>query len=112
MADKSQMQSNGGQQTFIVAAGTGADVAASTQAGRLCKLYITTTGSAQTLIYDSATTTGAAGAVLIYASSAALAAGDVVDLQIPVSTGIVPKRVTNTAGFALGYTVDRVQGRE
>lgn len=111
MADKSQMQSDGGQYAVAVAAGTLAETVAYTGAGRLCRVTCLTAGTASLAIYDSNTTTGATSAVLLCVTTAALNPGDQISPQLVFQYGLLPKQVTNTPGVALNYTKDTAYGR-
>lgn len=111
MADKSIIQTDGGQYTVNVAAGTLVNTLVFTGPGRICRVAITTLGSVDLQLWDSATTTGAAGAILVGNVTGAAAVGTILSLQIPVTTGILPLQVTNTPGVALSYVKDTTYGQ-
>jgi hypothetical protein len=110
VADKSIIQTSGGQYSVQVAAGTLVNTPAYIGGGRICRASITTLGSVDLQLWDSATTTGAAGATLVGNITGAAPVGTVIDLQIPVTTGILPLQITNTPGLALSYSKDTVYG--
>lgn len=111
MADKSLIQSDGGQAYVTIAAGTKAETVAVTGPGRLTRVWGVTNGTASLAVYDSNTTTGASTATLIYATTATFGPGTVVNVQVPYVYGLLPKQITNTPGVCLGYNTDNPGGR-
>jgi hypothetical protein len=106
MADKSVPQNTGGQ---YLTAFTGGNVETLiyTGSGRLCKLAITTAGTASVSVYDGTnSTTG----TLIFTSLTNDALGTVKDLQMPITTGIVLKGTTGAPAFAVCYNKDGALG--
>jgi len=77
--------------TATVAAGAG-DAVVKSSCGRLCKALVTSVGSGQATIYDSA---GAPSGTVIGIIPAGAALGAIFDFGIPASAGIV---VANAAG--------------
>lgn len=107
MADKSQIQSVGGQYATAIATGT-TEVVVSTTAGRVNKLFYVADGTAALEIYDSSTTSTAG--FLVYATLATTTKGSQVDLQIPVQTGIVIKRTTGTPTSSITFNKNQAYG--
>jgi len=113
MADKSLIETDGGQAAVAVAAGTAADavLTGSTGGGRLCRVHCTTAGTVALQIFDSITTSGDAAAVLLYQTTAALNPGDTVNVQVPFANGLMPKCITNTPGVVVTFAKDTALGR-
>lgn len=110
MADYSTLQTGGGQKTAAVAAGSGtADVVVSALPGRVCRLVITTAGTAALELYDHAS--ASSGAKLIWKSGATPAVDtDNITLDIPVANGIVAKQANGSAAVTIYFTEDTVAG--
>lgn len=110
MADKSIIQTGGGQYAVNVAAGTLVNTTAVTGPGRLCRVSITTVGSVDLQLWDSVTSTGATTAILLGSVTGAAAVGAVVTLDVPIVAGIMPLQITNTPGVCISYTKDTPYG--
>jgi hypothetical protein len=110
MADRSNMQSDGGQAYVTIAAGTLAETVAVTGAGRICRIHATTNGTASLAVWDSSTTSGAATAVQLVATTATFAVGTSITVNVPFINGILPKQITNTPGVCITYTRDVPRG--
>jgi len=110
MADLSKLQTDGGQKTAAVAAGSGAaDVVVSAKPGRINRIVITTAGTASLELYDHASAT--AGAKLVWKSGATPAVDtDNKTLDIPVANGIVALQASGTAAVTIYFTEDEVAG--
>lgn len=113
MADKAQQQSDGGQNSVVLAAGTAADavLTGSTGGGRLCKVHCTTAGTVTLQIFDSITTSGDPAAVLLYQTTAAMNPGDTANVNFPFVNGLIPKAITNTPGVVITFAKDTAYGR-
>lgn len=98
MADKSVPQNTGGQ--YTAGASTTAETAVYTGGGRVCKVVIVTAGTSTYQLYDGTQSTGG---VLIFTDITNRTVGQVVDLQVPVTTGIVYKGTTGSAGVLITY---------
>lgn len=108
MADHSANISSGGQYASAHAAGAGGASAASAVPGRLCKIVVTTLGTAATSIYDNAS---AASGTAVFVVPASPAVGTVYDAQMPVANGIFVGGTTNTSGLVVSYNKDTTIGR-
>lgn len=109
MADFLHPHTTGGQKADDVAAGSGAaDVVVSDTPGRVCKLVVTTTASAALELHDDES--ASATADIVWKSAADIAAGSIIDLQIPCSKGIVLKQANGSAAVTISYTEDDVSG--
>ena len=110
MSDYSYLSSDGGQKIAAVAAGAGAaDVVVSAKPGRVCRLVVTTAGTAALELYDHAS--ASAGATLIWKSIATPAVGDSLTLDIPVQNGIVAKQASGSAAITVSFVEDATGGR-
>jgi hypothetical protein len=67
--------------------------------GRLCRIVITTAGTAAFTIFDN---TAGSGSVL-FVSPAATSVGQVIDLQTPAQTGITIVNVASGPAFAVSF---------
>jgi hypothetical protein len=99
MADKSIPQNTGGQYGTTCTSGN-AETLIYTGGGRLCKFNIVTAGTASFSIYDGTQSTGG---TLVFTSLTNDAVGTVKDLQTPITTGIVVKGTTGSAGLYVTY---------
>lgn len=99
MADKSIPQNNGGQFTGQFTGGN-VETLVYTGGGRLNKIHVITAGTAVVSIYDGTQSTGG---TLIYATITNDATGTIKDVQLPITTGIVVKGTTGSAGLTLAY---------
>jgi len=109
MADLSMPQTTGGQKTAAVIAGVGAaDVVVTAVPGRVCKLVVTTAGTATLELYDHAT--ASSGAKLVWKSVATPAVGTIYVLDIPLQYGLVAKQANGSAAITAFYTEDGVSG--
>lgn len=99
MADASVPQNLGGQYNALFTGGE-QNALIYTGAGRLCKLHITTAGTAVFTIYDGTQSTGG---TMIYKSITNDVTGTSKDLQIPFTTGLAVVGTTGSAGFSLCY---------
>lgn len=106
MADLSIPQNTGGQYNAAVTNGE-AETLVYTGAGRLSRFAIITAGTASFSIYDGTQSTGG---TLIFTSLTNDAVGTVKDVQAPISTGIVVKGTTGSAGIAVYYNKDGAYG--
>ena len=71
--------------------------------GRVMRICVNTAGTAGTFAINDAATTGAAAAAnLVWAGSATTAAGTVIDLEFPVSAGLV-FTVPTTGVMSISY---------
>lgn len=86
--------------TAIAAAATNTIVKAS--AGRLCRVLVTTAGTAALTFYDNATGGATTGNILGYIPANA-GAGSVYDFQFIASTGIQAPGGANTPAVTVGY---------
>ncbi len=87
-AQNAVISTNGGQFSALALA-AGANLVKSGP-GRLVRLSVVTVGTAGTFAaYDAATTASAGATNIIYSAVNTTAAGTVVTLEFPVSTGIV-----------------------
>lgn len=73
--------------------------------GRVVRLTLTVAGTAGTLVLNDCATTGAASAAnQIYNSTGVLAAGTVITLDFPVTSGLVVSAVPTGATLVIVYT--------
>ena len=91
----------GGNQIASVAAAAAAAVIA-TGKGRLCKVIITTSGTAALTFYDNSTN-GATTGNILGAIPASATVGTIYDFQTPYSTGISPSGGLNTPAYTVTY---------
>jgi hypothetical protein len=91
----------GGSATVAIAAGasTVAQVVKAS-AGRLCRIIVTTTGTADLKFYDNAS--AASGTVIGYIPSAATL-GQSFDIQMPASNGITAGLLNGSAAVTVSY---------
>jgi len=109
MADYSIVQTKGGQETVLIAAGTtGADAVLTAAPGRLSRFVVTTTATAALEVYDHATATS--GAALIYKTATNIAAGTIVELDLPLSLGAVALKANGSAAGTFSYIEDGQYG--
>ena len=107
MADYSFVQSLGGTKRGAVAAGSGAaDVVVSAKPGRICRLVVTTAGTAALELHNHASTSSST--TLVWKSAATPAVGDIITLDLPVSAGIVAKQANGSAAVTVYYTEDEL----
>jgi NADPH-dependent curcumin reductase CurA len=67
--------------------------------GRLCRIVITTAGTAAFNIFDN---TAGSGSVL-YVSPAATSVGQVIDVQLPAQIGITAVNIASGPAFAISF---------
>lgn len=109
MPDFSNVHTDGGQKTGVVAAGSGAaDVVVSAKPGRINRVVVTTAGTAALELHDHATASSATRRV--WKSIATPAVGDVLTLDLPVANGIVALQASGSAAVTIAYTEDAVAG--
>ncbi len=107
MPDKIMQNSNGGQFRSSHAAGTSGSTTALTGAGRLCKINILTVGTASPQIFDGTDNTGA----MIWQGKTNPVAGDIYDVQVPVTTGIYVQGLTTAShGICISWSRAGVNG--
>jgi hypothetical protein len=99
MADQGIPQNLGGQYNSGFAGGNTSKQVL-TGSGRLCRMYITTAGTASLSIYDGTSQTGT---TLIFTSLTNDPLGTVKSLDLPVSTGIFVLGTTGAPGVCLSY---------
>ena len=106
MSDYARLDTDGGQKSAVVAAGTtGADAVVFAKPGRITRIVITTAGTAALELYDHATATS--GAKLVWKSGATPAVDtDNATLDIPVANGVVALKANGTAAVTIFYTED------
>lgn len=91
---------NDGVSCTAVASGTVADTTIKATAGRLARILVTATGTANVLIFDNAS--GHTGTIIgVIKSSAAV--GDVIELRIPAANGITVQGNANNGGFTVSW---------
>ncbi len=105
MADKSVPQNNGGQ--YIATSSGNGETLIYTGTGRVCRVCITTAGTASFSLYDGTQSTGG---TLIFTSLTNDALGTVKDIGMPFATGLVVKGTTGSAGICIGYNKDQAYG--
>ena len=91
---------NDGVSTTAVAAATVANTVIKATAGRLARILVTATGTANVLIYDNASTNS--GTVIGVIKSSAVV-GDVIELRIPAANGITVAGSANNGGFTVSW---------
>lgn len=94
------LTSNGGNDYAVVAASTATNTVVRTGTGRLCKVLITTLGTAAVTFYDNAS--AASGNVIGYIPASA-AAGTVYDFNLPHTSGIVASGNANNPGMTITF---------
>ncbi len=99
MADASVPQDLGGQYAGQMTGGN-IETLVYTGGGRLCRVTIITAGTAAFSIYDG---TASTSGTLIFTSITNDTNGVQKDLQIPISTGIVVKGTTGSAGVLVAF---------
>lgn len=102
MADKSVPQNSGGQFTGVFTGGN-VETLVYTGAGRLNKIHILTAGTAILSVYDG---TNSTAGTLIYSTITNDVTGTIKDVQLPITTGIVVKGTTGSAGACVAYNKD------
>ena len=95
-----QHVANGGLVTTAVAAGTAGNTVIKASAGRLCRVLVTTAGTAAMLIYDNATTNSG---TVIGAIPANAVAGSLYDFQMPAANGITVDGDGNNPAVTIGW---------
>jgi len=96
-----QFSSAGGKSTAAVAAGVGtAAVVVKASAGRLCRVLVTTVGTAAMSFYDNAS---AASGTVIGAIPASAAVGTLYSWDMPAANGIVAGQVNNSPAVTVSY---------
>lgn len=93
--------SSGGISTTAIAAAA-TNTVVKTGAGRLCRVLVTTAGTAALTFYDNATGGSTSGNILGYVPANA-AAGSVYDFQFLASTGIQAPGGASTPAVSVGY---------
>lgn len=68
--------------------------------GYLKKIVVTTTATAAMTFYDNAT---AASGTALYVTGATVAAGTVIDLDMPFSAGLTVSQISGSAAVTLAY---------
>ena len=114
MADKSLQYAFGGQICTTVGTTGNADLVLTTGAGRLCRVIVTTGGTALLRFWDSSTTSGAAGASAVYTvaqTTTGSAPGLLLDVQVPFTNGLVVTQVANQPACVITMNKDTVNGR-
>ena len=94
-----QLVTTGGLLTAFVAAAGSLNVIA--RPGRLCRIVITTVGTATATIYDNAS--GAASGNVLFVVPANATLGEPFDIQLRCAKGIYVAGQAGSPGFALGY---------
>lgn len=94
------LTSDGGNDMATIAAGTVANTVVKTGTGRLCKVIVTTLGTAAMTFYDNASTTS--GTVIGYIPASA-AAGTVYNFNFPHSNGIVASGNANNPAVTITF---------
>jgi len=107
MADASVPQNLGGQYGGLHTGGNVETAVFTSGGGRLCRVTIVTAGTAANSIYDG---TNSTAGVLIWTDITNRTVGNQVDLQLPVTTGIVVKGTTGAAGVYVSYNKTGVYG--
>lgn len=100
-SDGVQLVSVGGSATVPIAAGATGNTVVKASAGRLCRVLITTAGTATSVaIYDNATT---ASGTIIGEFSGSAALGSVFDFQMPAQNGITVAGNTLSPAMTISY---------
>lgn len=100
MDNPTTMTAGRGTQVAAFAAGTATDQVVKASSGRLCRVLVTTQGSAELDIYDNAS--GHTG-ILIGVVPASAAVGTVYDFGMPAANGITVKGASNTPGVTISF---------
>ncbi len=109
MADRSKIQTDGGQKYTAVAAGTtAADAVLSAKPGRINRVVVNTAGTDVLVLHDHATASGSGRAV--WSSPSTYALGAISVLDIPVANGIVALKANGSAAATVYFTEDGVTG--
>ena len=90
-----------GQSTTAIAAATAANTVVKASAGRLCRVLITATGTAEMDIFDNASTNSG---TKIGAIPANPTIGQVFDLRMPATNGITVGGSSNNPGVTISWT--------
>jgi hypothetical protein len=90
--------SNGGQSSAFIATGA-STTNLKAFAGRVCKVCITTAGTAAFSIFDSLVGSGTA----VFVSPASTPQGTVYDLQFPLNVGLTVVNVSSGPAFAISW---------
>lgn len=86
---------------FAIAAGTGTTPAVvKAGAGYLKTIVVTTTATAAMTFYDNAT---AASGTILYATTASVAAGTIIVLDMPFTNGLTASQASGSAAVTLAY---------
>ena len=107
MAADNQIQMGAGGQYNANTSGGNGETALYSGAGRLCQVVIITAGTAAFSFYDGTQSTGG---TLIYTSITNDTNGTTKAINMPVVNGIVYKGTTGSAGLAIGYNKNGVNG--
>lgn len=91
---------NDGTSATAVAAATVADTTIKASTGRLARILITATGTANVLIFDNAS--GHTGTIIGVIKSSAVV-GDVIELRMPAQNGITVQGNANNGGFTVSW---------
>lgn len=91
---------DGGTLTAAVAAGAGGAGVVKAAAGRLCRIIVTTLGTAAMTFYDNAS---AASGTALFVIPASAAAGTIYNLQMPAANGIYAGGAANTPAVTVAY---------
>lgn len=89
---------NDGTNTTAIAAATVANTVIKASAGRLARILVTATGTANVLIFDNATTNS--GTVIGIVKATAVV-GDIIELRTPAQSGITVGGSANNGGFTV-----------
>ena len=100
---------NGGQYKLAVAAATGAATTGATTAlgGILNRIVFATAGTASATIYDG---TNQTAGTLIYTSKTNPVAGEVVEVQIPITTQLFVLSAAGSPALCLTYSGAGING--
>lgn len=93
-------RSGDGGQTTAIAAATGTDTVVKDSPGKLCRVLITTAGTAAVEIYDHASS--ATGTKIGHIAASA-AAGTVATFMMPAANGITVKGSANLPAMTISY---------
>ena len=89
----------GGQFSQAVASGANT-VVIKAAPGRLCRLVITTAGTASVTIFDNAS---AASGTVLFVSPATTSIGTIFDIQMPAQAGITVLNPASSPGFTVSW---------
>lgn len=89
---------SGGQFRAFIASGSSTTTIKS-GIGRVCRISITTAGTAAFTIFDNTTASGNA----VFVSPTSTSVGQVIDLSFPVETGITVVNVASGPAFAISF---------